>query len=140
MKNVVKVFVKNDRLGKYLFQLRDNNPAITNPNTYGLLGGNFEDNEKPIEALVRELKEEINISVDNIQELGDTVLESVLGAGIEKSKTTLFLAQTNADLKDIQLSEGQGCEYFTIDEALHLPNLSLPTREAIREYRYKFLP
>lgn len=140
MKNTVKVFIKNDRLGKYLFQLRDNNPAITNPNTYGLLGGNFEGNEKPIGALVRELKEEVNISVDDIQELGETILGSVLGEGIVKSKTSLFLAQTNADLKDIQLNEGQKCEYYTIDEALHLQNLSLPTREAIHEYRHKLLP
>lgn len=104
------------------------------------MGGNFEGNEKPIGALVRELKEEVNISVDDIQELGETILGSVLGEGIVKSKTSLFLAQTNTDLKDIQLNEGQKCEYYTIDEALHLQNLSLPTREAIHEYRHKLLP
>jgi 8-oxo-dGTP diphosphatase len=86
MKEVAKVFIKNEKQGKYLFHLRDNKPTITNPNTYNLLGGNFEENEKPLEALERELKEESDIKVYDIKELGNEVLESVLKEGVEITK------------------------------------------------------
>jgi 8-oxo-dGTP diphosphatase len=139
MKEVAKVFIKNEKQGKYLFHLRDNKPTITNPNTYNLLGGNFEENEKPLEALERELKEESDIKVYDIKELGNEVLESVLKEGVVKSRFYIFLAQTDADLEDVKLYEGQRLEYFTIEEALELSNLSLPIREAINKYKAQLL-
>ena len=49
---------RND--GKLLFQLRDNH-AILNPNRWGIFGGGIEKNESPIEAIKRELKEELSL-------------------------------------------------------------------------------
>jgi len=140
IKDGAKVFIKNDRLGKYLFQLRDNKPTIPNPNTYGLVGGGIEAEEVPIEALKRELEEETNLTVSNIESLGNKEVTNVMkeeGEQLVKSRLYVFLAHTEKELEDIVLNEGQKLAYFTIDEALNLPNLSPPIREAIDEYREK---
>ncbi|MBP9058660.1 MAG: NUDIX domain-containing protein [Candidatus Pacebacteria bacterium] len=140
IKDGAKVFIKNDRLGKYLFQLRDNKPTIPNPNTYGLVGGGIEAEEVPIEALKRELEEETNLTVSNIESLGNKEVTNVMkeeGEQLVKSRLYVFLAHTEKELEDIVLNEGQKLAYFTIDEALNLPNLSPPIREVIDEYREK---
>lgn len=138
-KNGAKVFIKNKSLGKYLFQLRDDSPKIVYPNMYGLLGGGVEEGENPIDALARELSEESNIEVSDIEELGVktiTILEKEEDREYHfKSKIFFFLAQTNGELSELELYEGQRLEYFTIEEALALPNLTSPTRKAINEYK-----
>lgn len=45
--------------GKYLLQLRDNRPGIWYPNHWGCFGGAVDSGEEPLEALRRELREEI---------------------------------------------------------------------------------
>ena len=49
-----------DSLGRFLFQQRDNNPAILYPGTIGLFGGHREGNETFLECVVREIYEEIS--------------------------------------------------------------------------------
>jgi 8-oxo-dGTP diphosphatase len=139
IKDGAKVFIKNEKLGKYLFFLRDNKPTIPNPNMYGLLGGGIEVGEEPIEALEREMQEESNIDIHDIQELGNKTVTHMIrdgkGEQTAVAKIYFFLAQTEATLKDAELHEGQKLEYFTIEEALTLDNLSPAIREAINEYR-----
>ena len=45
---------------KFLLQLRDNKDHIRDPNMWGLFGGSINRNEKPMNALKRELVEELN--------------------------------------------------------------------------------
>ena len=135
MKDVAKVFVKNEKSGKYLFQLKDDKPDISNPNCYGLLGGNIEEGESPLEALRRELKEECTVEVFDVEELGNKILKGVLRGEVCENRFYTFLAKTRDDINEVALYEGQKLEYFTIEEALQLDNLSLPAREALNEYR-----
>lgn len=143
IKDGAKVFIKNKKLGKYLFPLRDNKPTILNPNMYGLLGGGIEKNEKPIEALKREIQEESNIDIYNIEELGNKIVTHIfIKDGYEqptKGKLFIFLAQTDAALNEIKLYEGQRLEYFTIEEALNQSKLAPAIREAIDEYKEKLI-
>ena len=138
IKDGVKVFIKNKKLGKHLFALRDDNPTILNPNMYGLLGGGIEDGEKPIEALKRELREESNINVYDIEELGtnavDYVIKNEFGEHIMTSNLFVFLAQTDTMLGEAKLYEGQKLEYFTIEEALNLKDLIPVIKEIIGKY------
>ena len=46
-----------------LIYLRDDKPEISFPNHWDLFGGQVEENETPEQALIRELKEELNIDV-----------------------------------------------------------------------------
>ncbi len=137
MKDVAKVFIKNQQSGKYLFHLRDNLPHITNPNCYNLLGGNIEDGENPLEALKRELKEESTVEVFDIVSLGDKILRGILRGEVCENRFYMFLATTKDELCDVKLFEGQRLEYFSIEEVLELENLSLPIREAIGAFRNK---
>lgn len=135
MKDVAKVFIKNEELGKYLFQLRDDKPDISNPNCYGLLGGNIEEGENPLGALERELKEECTLEVSDVVELGNKILRGVLKGAVCENRLYMFLAKTRNNIDEMALYEGQRLEYFTIEEALSLDNLSPSVREVIGEYR-----
>ena len=48
--------------GKYLIQKRDNKKNIFFPNFWGVFGGNVRNNENTKKAILRELKEELNLS------------------------------------------------------------------------------
>lgn len=56
------VFDRNNRL---LIYLRDEKPEIPFPGYWDLFGGRVEEGETPEVALVRELKEELGIDIDN---------------------------------------------------------------------------
>ncbi|MCR4312403.1 MAG: NUDIX domain-containing protein, partial [Candidatus Uhrbacteria bacterium] len=58
--------------GKLVLVQRDNKPDILNPNKWNLPGGGIEDDESPRDALIRELREEINIEPLKIEEMGTT--------------------------------------------------------------------
>src|SRR3989344_7034898 len=60
--SVLMINPKNESL----YQLRDNNPKIFQPNVWGLLGGGVDEGEMPVDALFRELKEEIEFAPDNL--------------------------------------------------------------------------
>jgi len=59
----VALAIISNKDNEVLLQHRDNN-APTNPNKWGLWGGRIEKDETPLEAVVRELKEELNIDVN----------------------------------------------------------------------------
>jgi 8-oxo-dGTP diphosphatase len=130
-----KAFIKNKKLGKYLFFLRDNKPGIPNPGCWSLLGGGIEPGETPLEALKRELKEETNIKIYDIKLLdGHDVTLHVEG----KSYTVIgniFLAYTEAELDEIELYEGQKVGYFTIDEMKNMKNVSETMPGFLERYR-----
>ncbi|MFF5127559.1 NUDIX domain-containing protein [Streptomyces syringium] len=54
--------------GEYLLHLRDNIPGICHPGTWSLLGGNRDsEDERPDEAIVRELKEEAGLLLPDLR-------------------------------------------------------------------------
>lgn len=114
MKNGAKALILYDH--KLLYVLRDNNPDIPWPNTWNVAGGGIEEAESDLEALKRELKEEVNITPTNIYYLGKIIYP-------EGRYTSRFLVKlTEKDLKDLRLvSEGQEMKFFTLEEVVNLP-------------------
>ena len=62
MKKIAAIILENDK-GDILLYLRDNKPGIPFPNYWDLIGGHVEEGETPDQALVREVKEELNIDL-----------------------------------------------------------------------------
>ncbi len=101
--------------GKFLLVLRDNDPSIAYPNKWNLPGGGLGDNEKPEDAIVRELGEEINLTNPNLIYTGTTTYTD--GSVVYR----FFCDLTNEQFKNIKLlHEGQRLDWFTVDEALGL--------------------
>lgn len=53
--------------GRYVMQLRDSNPNIFYPGHWGCFGGAVDDGEEPTAALVRELGEELGLSLSGAE-------------------------------------------------------------------------
>ncbi len=62
----------------YLFQFRNGDPSIGAVGLFGCYGGKVEKNENPIQAIIRELSEETNISLnlESLSKLGEVTVES----------------------------------------------------------------
>ncbi len=61
--NKVATALLFDRNNKLLIYLRDDKPGIPFPNYWDLFGGHVDGGELPEQALVRELKEELDIEI-----------------------------------------------------------------------------
>ncbi|NET42119.1 NUDIX domain-containing protein [Okeania sp. SIO2B3] len=91
-----------------LLVLRDNKDSIPFPNTWNLLGGFIENGELPEECICREIMEEIEIELTDINFFQKY--------NIYDREHYVFWKQIDLDLKQIQLNEGQRLAYFSKDE------------------------
>jgi 8-oxo-dGTP diphosphatase len=78
---------------------------------WDFLGGHVEMDETPAECIVREMKEEIGIELENfklfkIYEFDDRIEH-------------VFLKKADLDINEIVLTEGQKLKYFSSDEILN---------------------
>ena len=100
---------------KILLQLRDQKPNIFYPGVWGLFGGGVDDGEKPIDALKRELLEEIGLEIKSAKLL--------FSWNHDKYNSILhfFLVPLTVELEKLCLNEGQGMDLFSIEQIKRLP-------------------
>jgi 8-oxo-dGTP diphosphatase len=112
MKEIAAIILENDK-GEFLLALRDNKPGIPFPNHWDLIGGHVEDGETPEEALLREIKEELNI------ELKDYAFfkkyECLSGDAYENIKY-IYTGKINLPIEEITLLEGERAQFFSREE------------------------
>jgi len=87
------------RDGRWLIQLRDENPTTVAPGCWGLFGGHLEPGETPEQALRRELLEEISWQPPD--------LELVMVHPIHRRTAHVFRGELSVPLEQLQLLEGQ---------------------------------
>ena len=95
---------------KILLQLRDQKPNIFYPGVWGLFGGSVDDGEKPIDALKRELFEEIDL------EIKDAKLLFSWNHDKYNSILHFFLVPLTVELEKLCLNEGQRMDLFSIEQ------------------------
>jgi len=89
---------------KLLIYLRDDKPSIPFPNRWDLFGGHLEHNETPIEALIREIQEELGIAVTDITFFKR--YECLQGDAYPNIKH-VFVVRTEKRSSELTLYEGQ---------------------------------
>lgn len=94
------LFDKNNRL---LIYLRDNKPTISYPNHWDLFGGIIEEGETPEQALVREVQEEIGVTLKRYNKFREYVSNNEN----RPNKKYVFYAKINFLPEELTLSEGQ---------------------------------
>jgi 8-oxo-dGTP diphosphatase len=116
MKEIAAIILEND-MGEFLLALRDNKSWIPFPNHWDLIGGHVEDGETPEEALVREVKEELDIDLREYTFWKK--YECLTGDAYENIKY-IYTGKINIPIEEVTLLEGQRPQYFTRDE---IPNV-----------------
>jgi 8-oxo-dGTP diphosphatase len=116
MKQIAAIILENENK-ELLLYLRDNKPGIPFPNHWDLIGGHIEEGETPEEALVREVKEELNIDLKEYTFYKK--YECLEGDAYENIKF-IYFGKINLPIEEITLLEGVRAQYFSREE---IPNV-----------------
>ena len=95
--------------GKILLQLRDNKSTIQYPNSWGTFGGQIEDGETPEQAIIREIKEEIDYNLTSPEYFDNYPFDGYNIYMFRKLDTTV-------NINDIKVTEGQKGEFLSIEQ------------------------
>lgn len=112
MKKIAAIILENDKR-ELLLYLRDNKPGIPFPNHWDLIGGHLEDGETPGEALVREVKEELNI---DLKEYTFYKKYTCLTGDAYQNIKYIYTGKINLPIDEITLLEGVRPQYFSREE------------------------
>lgn len=108
-KKVATAIIKcNNNL--FLLQLRDSLPQISFPGHWSSFGGKIEENETPNQAILRELKEEINFIPKDILPFKTFELRE------EKALVFCYLSKITVPLNTLYLMEGRDFDLFSSKE------------------------
>ncbi len=102
-----------NRRHQVLLLLRDDDPTIPYPNRWDLPGGHVEAGETPEACIIREMKEEIDLDLDDFTLFAITAMT-------DRTEFT-FWQSADLDIGRINLTEGQRLRWFTRDEARATP-------------------
>jgi len=112
MKKIAAIIFENDQ-GEFLLYLRDNKPGIPFPQHWDLIGGHVEEGETPEEALVREVKEELDIDLKEFEFFRE--YHCIEGDAYENIKY-IYYGKINIPIEKITLLEGDRPQYFRKEE------------------------
>ena len=114
-KNSSKIILVNPKK-EILLYLRDKNSKIVYAGYWDLFGGLIEKGESAMEAIKREVREELNIIVNQIE-----FMEKINVVGDPNNfwhghNVSLFKGKVDSEIGKIVLSEGQRARYFKLDD------------------------
>ncbi|MCW8966726.1 MAG: NUDIX domain-containing protein [Candidatus Pacearchaeota archaeon] len=123
MKSAAKIILTNNE-DKALLQLRDKKHSHSG--CWSLFGGHIDGSETPVEALIREIKEEINYTLKNYKLIKETFVEDF-------GKVYWFHGLIDVELSELTLIEGDDFNFFTYEEILKL-KLAPESKKRLIEY------
>jgi len=129
MEKIAAIILENEN-GEFLFYLRDDKPGIPFPKHWDLIGGHLEEGETPEEALVREVKEELDIELKDFKFFKE--YECLEGDAYPNIKY-IYSGKINIPADEITLLEGDYAKYFKREE---VPSLKFANilRSIVVEY------
>jgi 8-oxo-dGTP diphosphatase len=113
MKKIAAIIFENDK-GDILLYKRDNKPGIPFPRHWDLFGGHIEEGETPEEALVREVKEELDFDLKEYR-----FFKEYFCSGNDDAYPNIkyiYSGKINIPVEDITLLEGDYPKYFKREE------------------------
>lgn len=116
MKLIAAVLLRNSQ-GQFLFYLRDNKPSIPFPHHWDMFGGHVEEGETVEEALVREVKEELDWDLTDYQFFRVYHTHDEPTGPTEKH---IFYATIDVPEEELVLYEGERLQFFEPEELLDL--------------------
>lgn len=116
MKEIAAIILENEKK-QFLLALRDNKPGIPFPNHWDLIGGHVEVGETPEEALIREVKEELNI---NLREYTFYKKYECIDGDVYPNIKYIYYGRINIPIEEITLLEGERPQFFSREE---IPNI-----------------
>lgn len=99
--------------GKFLLQLRDSNPQIAHPNSWGLFGGAVESGESYEQSAMRELFEELKIKAPEL-----TLLEKKRVSDLGNLYAIAFTFEYQPTMGEPVLGEGQDLAWTSLEQVL----------------------
>ena len=126
---IAAIIFENDK-GELLLYLRDNKPGIPFPLHWDLIGGHVEEGETPEEALVREVREELDYDLKEFRFFRK--YECMEGDAYPNIKY-IYSGKINIPQANITLLEGDHAEYFRKDE-IHSLKFANILREIVMDY------
>lgn len=112
MKKIAQIILENDN-GEFLLYLRDGKPGIPFPYHWDLIGGHVEEGETPEEALIREVKEEIDFDLKYYSFFKEYLcLEGDAYPNIKY----IYSGRIALPIEEIPLLEGERLQFFTKEE------------------------
>lgn len=103
--------------GKLLFQLRDDKPSIPNSNMWSLFGGGIEKGESPIQAIIREVNEELGFYLD------EEKIKILVKKESKNGNRYLYYYKFHEPSQNFKLGEGQKYEFMRLNEILLRKNV-----------------
>ena len=100
--------------GEVLLQLRDNIPVIPWPDCWGTFGGQVEEGETPLEAMRREIREELDLEIPDPEYFGNFPYD---GYDIYMYR----LVAPDFKLEDVTVLEGQRAAFLSLEEVVESP-------------------
>ena len=133
MKTVSKILILNSN-DEILMQLRSKKSGLKFANYWTLFGGNIKTGENKNQALQRELKEELNVEIQDIKFLKtlQVTIDDKINLPIE-AVYHLFVGWVDEKITDIKSNEGEGLRFFKLEE-LDNHNIVPFFKEAIISY------
>ncbi|OFY64007.1 MAG: hypothetical protein A2V46_15595 [Bacteroidetes bacterium RBG_19FT_COMBO_42_7] len=112
MEKIAAIIFENDK-GEFLLYLRDGKPGIPFPYHWDLFGGHIEEGETPEQALVREVKEELDYDLKEFKFFKEYLcLEGDAYPNIKY----IYSGKIKLPIEEMTLLEGEYLQYFSKEE------------------------
>lgn len=116
MKLIAAVLLRNPQ-GQFLFYLRDNKPGLSFAHHWDMFGGHVEEGETVEEALVREVKEELDWDLTAYQFFR---IYHTYDEPVGPTEKHIFYAMIDVPEEELVLYEGERLQFFDPEELLDL--------------------